>query len=282
MTRYNPPPFSKREYWDDRFKKEKTFDWLLPAHTLDAPILEALAASNSVAPRLLHIGCGTSTLSFHLRTLVESPDQIHNTDYSSVAVDAGARWEEESFQKPTGDNAHEHRMSWSTLDLLCPTSIGDLRQKGQLYDIIVDKSTSDAISCGDDLEIALPYVFCTSIDLPSGAPARRTMHPLHLLAVHLAALARPGARWIVLSYSAERFPFLPPFPYTQQDGLLEPDIEKEGFPHPAKLWRLEKKEALEAVGDGASDADAKGHGIVHKPKVSNWLYVMSRTDVVLV
>ncbi|KAI4856660.1 hypothetical protein E4T45_01873 [Aureobasidium sp. EXF-8846] len=170
-------------------------------------------------PQVSHIGCGSSALSMQLRDLVGSPQQIHNVDYSEVVVE----------------------------------------KNRQRYDMIVDKSTSDAISCSEDVLVALPYHFKTNGSSQVSQPTERKVYPLHVLAVNLAFLARPGCSWVVLSYSADRFSYW-------NDGH-----NAEGMPHPSELWRLERHEKIEQ----SPDPD----DTVHRPPVMHHLYILRRTDV---
>ncbi|OJD37703.1 endothelin-converting enzyme 2-like protein [Diplodia corticola] len=347
----DPPPFARPDYWDQRFTKNPSaFDWLLPANCLDGVIVEALDHASSPSnprPRLLHIGCGTSALSLHLRSHVDDPRQVHNTDFSRVAVELGAQWERDVFEPdaptareetgaPKQDDAatpppdpvdettagaeggregaaenpadhHPPRMQWSTLDLLSLPSIAALAHR---YDIVVDKSTCDAISCGDDVPVPLPYHIqprsapppsasspdpssssspspspsssnsstTTATSSPSSPPSSMvTIHPLHILALHLALIVPPGGRWLALSYSPHRFPFFEPFPARVDEGRLDKELLERGFVHPGRLWRLERKEMVE-VEEGEGDEDGGGR-LVHRPKTAHWVYVLVREGV---
>jgi hypothetical protein len=95
------------------------------------------------------------------------------------------------------------------------------------------------------------------------------IHPVCILAVHLAALTRPGGSWIAFSYSATRFDCL----YNDEDadeGYVETK-RKRMIPDPAKLWKMEEKE--ERV---VNDVVVEG---VCRPKISHWLYVLQRTEL---
>ena len=48
--------------------------------------------------QVLHVGCGTSDCSV-LRGLVENPRQIHNVDFSEVAVEVGESRDEKFVSK---------------------------------------------------------------------------------------------------------------------------------------------------------------------------------------
>ncbi|KAF2084487.1 hypothetical protein K490DRAFT_49130 [Saccharata proteae CBS 121410] len=281
---HKPPPFSTLEYWDERFTENSSaFDWLLPPNSLDAPIVQALNSCKGDKPTIMHIGCGTSVLSLHLRAHVEDPQQIHNVDFSRAAIELGARWEQqlsEANDRPqkSSEDTKLPRMRWSVADLLSLPSIIDLSLDGsEKYDVIVEKSTSDAVACGEDVSIPLPYPLRSVWHFDSSFPKRSGLvHPCHILAAHLAFLSKPGATWIAISYSSNRFPFLPPYPSSNEEGRLSQEIVANGFPHPATLWNLVRKEQVEAP-----DAKANGEhdeNFVHRPKVSHWLYVLVRTN----
>jgi EEF1A lysine methyltransferase 4 len=292
-----PPSFADQEYWDLRFRKDPcTFDWLLPASVVREVVAGVLEKAPS--PRILHIGCGTSELSFHLRFLVPKAGQVCNVDYSPAAVEAGIMAEVDRMVAE--GKSHEDRMDWRQVDLLSGTAVEGLMAtyKGSgageggpfgpgLFSVIVDKSTSDAISCGEDVKVELPYRFRTETPQgPQDALIRSTasVHPLHVLAIHLAALAVPGeGRWIAISYTDDRFPFFPPFPRSKADGLLDEAITSRRFPHPGVLWRLEDKwkvkipQEIVGIREGVS-GDGDG---VKRPEVFHWVHVLGRTDVTL-
>ncbi len=274
-------------------KNKLTFDWLLSPEVLDAPILEALAAF-SCPVQIHHIGCGTSSLPLRLRQLVEDPQQVHNTDFSQQAIEIGERLERDalaqddrSFGTPDSAPAHPHNeshitrslstMRWSRLNLLSLDQI--LSLKGP-YHITIDKATCDSIACGDDVPVVLPYPLQPTLwQTPLTPPAPRTeakVHPLHLLAVHLAYLTPCGGFWIALSYSDHRFPYWPPYPKTADEGLLLQDIVEAGFMHPGSLWRLQSHDTLDAP-----EVERKGDHVVHGPRITYNLYVMVRTDVAI-
>jgi hypothetical protein len=254
-----PHSFGDVEYWNNRFTKEEQFDWLADFTVLE-PWLEkatAVRSGQNEKPQILHIGCGSSALSIQLRDLVESPKQIHNVDYSSIVIERNRQREIELLDS---SEATFEPTSWSTLDLLSASQILDLAASGERYDIIIDKSTSDAISCGEDVMIELPY---QTSNLPTTqlkhSRTTKTMFPLDLLAHHLAYLANPGCRWIVLSYSSSRFSH-----WDDRDNT-------EGLSHPLELWDMERHEKIEQPSD-PKDA-------VHRPPVMHHLYILRRTDV---
>ncbi|KAI4854902.1 hypothetical protein E4T45_03671 [Aureobasidium sp. EXF-8846] len=238
------PSFGDLEYWNKRFTKEDEFEWLADFTVLE-PWLKREITQRS-RPQVLHIGCGSSALSMQLRDLVDSPQSIHNVDYSEVVVEKDRQREHELL---LGSKASTEPCRWSTLDLLYVSQVLDFGKSNGGYDMIVDKSTSDAISCSADVLLDLPYRLNTKHS--SRFPQSVQVYPLHILAINLACLARPGCSWVVLSYSADRFSYW-------NDGH-----DAEGLPHPSELWILERHEKIEQ----SPDPD----DTVHRPPVMHHL-----------
>lgn len=161
--------FEKQAYWRDRFSRETTFEWLVASQDLMAvidPVLPDLFISP--ASSVLQLGFGTSDLQNHFRQ--RGFDDVTNVDYEPLAVERGRSLEKEAF----GDV----RMAYLVADVTqLPGAAGLTRKR---YDLIIDKSTADAICCG-------------------GEEALRRM------ANGVRGLLAPGGVWISLSYSAFRY-----------------------------------------------------------------------------
>lgn len=277
----NPPPsFGSQAYWDKRFTSNADpFEWLEEPNALDSYLADALNSCQADKPEILHIGCGTSLLSFHLRSHVDRPGQIHNLDYSDVAVQIGKAREEEIYQceseqsRGTTGVADTRCMRWDVVDLLDYKSV--LRTcKRASYAVVVDKSTADAIACCEDIPVQLPYPVAIRsydpLELDS-TELNELIHPLAVMAVNLALVTKPGARWIALSYSKERFDILDTSSDMVPKGIA--------FPHPADLWRLVQRGEIEDVEWPAQAG--KDVSVTHRPKVCNTVYVLERTDTPL-
>jgi hypothetical protein len=265
------PSFGSQDYWNQRFAKETApFDWLSAPDALDPFIHEALQDVEDVNPQILHIGCGSSLLSQHLQSHVETPQQVHNVDYSTVVIEAEKKRELESTNKDV-----TACMRWDAVDLLDHASLVEACDRNA-YSIVVDKSTSDAISCADDVVCPLPYPLTTRVEVAgcrqvAVEPKEIPAHPLHVMAVHLAFVTKPGARWISLSYNSERYPFLEGEPAkTEEDGTAD-----TGIPDPRLLWTVVGKHQIEAKEQG------DGNGVTHRPKVYHWLYILQRSSAPL-
>ncbi|KAJ4323070.1 hypothetical protein N0V94_002094 [Neodidymelliopsis sp. IMI 364377] len=267
------PPFGSQDYWDQRFAKNPTpFDWLSEPTALDPFVGEGLRAAREEEPRILHVGCGSSLLSQHLKTHVKHAQQVHNVDYSEVVIDLERKRDREQIS----GGQREALMRWDAVNLLNHKSLLAVCGLSE-YSIVVDKSTSDAISCADDVICPLPY----GISTRSADTARRIevepkeipVHPLQVMAVHLALVTKPGARWISLSYSSERYPFLE----GQVASVDEDGTAVTGIPDPRLLWTVTDKQQIEAK----EQENGSGNGVTHRPKVYHWIYVLQRTNVPL-
>jgi hypothetical protein len=286
--------FGDPEYWDRRFENDvEPYDWLQDEHIFDEPIkarLQQRGADPHADPSILHIGCGSSKLSLRLRELASDPRQVLNVDVSEAGVRLGRCMERTQFGKqcatesPNGEHSAERRgtadtsMCWATVNLVDVADIVALAAShGRDFTLVADKGTSDALACAYDVPIQLPYRITPSgsyCEVAQGSIGSASIHPVQLLAVHLAFLCRPGAWWIALSFSNDRLPFL--CPGVARDGH-DPPSPKDlhiGFPDPADLWKLVRKEAVEA-----SPEPPTTHGTpVHRPTVTHTIYILERTD----
>ncbi|CAO2650784.1 Nn.00g020760.m01.CDS01 [Neocucurbitaria sp. VM-36] len=268
------PSFGSQEYWNTRFTLNvDPFEWLEAPDALDSAITDALRATDDCKPTLLHVGCGTSLLSYHLRAHVKDPRQIHNLDYSDVAVSLGKQREHDLHGARRGENS-EVFMRWDTVDLLDHTSLL-AACKPCAYAAIIEKSTSDAIACSEDVYIPLPYPIAVRSYAPIDLDLRQSsepIHPLYVMAVNLALVAKPRARWIALSYSNDRFPFV--------DASSNTGLEAHKFPDPHTLWKLVEKREVGGAEQEPPESTVD-NVVTHRPKVLNWIYVLERTDVPL-
>lgn len=319
-----PPPFESKDYWSKRFATETEFEWLAEPEQLETTILEVLQKlqgnqsvhrtlglsnrSDATAIKadrklnVLHIGCGSSKLIFHLlqnpciqKSLGEGT--VVNVDYTAEAIELGQTEEIKFWHelKREGTKVNPLSMRWMTADLLNGDDIRYLAEvAGEdgngFFDLILDKGTCDAICCGPDLKFETPHSVrahdltakMRGIDLPDGNrevkhppnPARRS--PLDLLAFNLAVITRPGALWVVVSYSAERFSSF-------EDQSPKQEIEHspcgdhsnwQSF-DPGILWNVVRKAEIDP---GSAEVE-ESPTIVHRPKVTHSLYLLRRTDM---
>ena len=258
------PEYHEASYWDSRFQHNPTpYEWLVSPAFFEPHITAAIEASRSPRPKILHIGCGSSELSYHLPKYVKRPSQVTNVDFSQEALDLGRKGD--SRLKP---------MKWKYMDLTdhehVAHMLGDPMKDEGMFNVIIDKSTIDAVACGWPKPLHICHHEWLDGQPNHGVTVREgplTNLPLPcLMAVHLALLARPGCRWVCVSFSAERFDFL-------KDPLVLDERKAKLIPMTAgDLWWLEKKEAIEI-----EEYDYEGTtGTVHKPKVFYWLYILKR------
>ncbi|KAK4685048.1 hypothetical protein P7C73_g5107, partial [Tremellales sp. Uapishka_1] len=184
MTNFLTPAtdFSSATYWSSRFETERSigFEWLVPSSVI-LPII--LSQVNSLPPaavlRVLHFGCGTSSLGSELANVLSRGPSLPNQKTHIVDSD----YVDPSLL-PTSSFANTEYVTYSTVqqDLLSPTYVLDPEER---YDLLIDKSTADAISCG---------------------PIIGGYEPIQVLCTNLASFTKPGGRWISISYSENRFP----------------------------------------------------------------------------
>lgn len=285
-----PPSFGLQQYWNDRYTKApKAYDWLNHADVLDGDLDKALKSWQLPFPRILHIGCGNSELSFDLRLKVRDPAQIHNIDYSAVVIEWGrdrektmfdSRWDDasDSAEAPSASQATMPMMEWDEVDLLSLQSIITSCPLGA-YAVIIDKSTCDSLACTSTTELSIPYFLYTAHDedisfLDITKSYAGTANAVQVLAVHLALLAAPKATWIAYSYSSTRFWFLDPN-RQERDNINAPLALHSGLPDPRDLWTMtEHREIIRPYGTTGETTSGQA-GDTH------FIYIMQRTDVAL-
>ncbi|KAJ0272482.1 hypothetical protein COL940_010442 [Colletotrichum noveboracense] len=125
-----PADFDKQSYWGERFASEVTFEWLTQSATFMSIVDPYLAKLEDAAP-ILQLGFGTSDLQNHFRQ--RGFQNVTNVDFEPRAIDRGRMLEKQVF----GDV----KMRYLVADV---TQL----QLPDKYDLVVDKSTVDAVSCG--------------------------------------------------------------------------------------------------------------------------------------
>ncbi|KAI1746063.1 S-adenosyl-L-methionine-dependent methyltransferase [Xylaria scruposa] len=158
--------FERQSYWHSRFAHEESFEWLTSSTTFMSFIKPRLTSSR--AQRILHLGSGTSDLHTHLRA--EGYEDVVNVDYEPLALSRGREIEARVF----GDV----RTRYVIADITRLSSCAELT--GEMFDVVVDKSTVDAVSCGGEAAV-----------LKMASSVRECL--------------APGGVWISMSYSAVRF-----------------------------------------------------------------------------
>ena len=281
-----PPNYESESFWNTRFKSESHFEWLGNGQETIIPGVHHYLEehrSRRLPPRTLHIGAGTSTLSQNILRAYHEVYSDHegldgvvvNTDFAEEAVVRG---------RQTGE-AVKGEARWERVDLLSWNDCKGLVESFQpeedegeerLFEIVVDKSTSDAISCGGDVSFRKetltkdgqklsthPLILKIVSQVDGDVPL--VLEPLEILALHLASLVKPGGVWIALSYSSHRFPFLATTESHVKEG-------KEGMSNLLAVSRFWETEKVEQV-------DAPSGGNAHAPVIQHHLYTLRRTNV---
>ena len=281
-----PPNYESESFWNTRFKSESHFEWLGNGQETIIPGVHHYLEehrSRRLPPRTLHIGAGTSTLSENILRAYHEVYSDHegfgsvvmNTDFAEEAVARGRQT----------DEAVKGEVRWGRVDLLswndCKGLVESFQPKEdegekRLFEIVVDKSTSDAISCGEDVSFCKETLTKDDQKLSThplilklvsqvDSDVHLVLEPLEILALHLASLVKPGGVWIALSYSSHRFPFL----------TTKENLDKEGKEAVSDLlavsrfWEIEKVEQV----------DAPSGGNAHAPVIQHHLYTLRRTNV---
>lgn len=97
-----------------------------------------------------------------------------------------------------------------------------------------------------------------------------------MLAVNIAYMTSPGARWIALSYSSGRFEH---WWAERREENAPQNAAKPALVSPKMLWQLESVIIVDVAEEEA--VGGKQNDFVHRPKILHYLYVLVRTDVVL-
>lgn len=191
---------------------------------------------------ILHFGCGTSSLGPDLSRLLQAEGvqaQIVDADYVAEAIktDTGGL----SAQHGASDMDGRAGIPLISLNVLDRDRLADTAPGGG-WDLLIDKSTADAISCGASVQ---------------------GVEPIHILCDNLSGVTRPGGRWLCISYSASRFDHL---------KSLAEDSENRG-------WRLLSVSPVNGAFTGDPtivDSEKGGKRVVYAPETNVWAYVLER------
>lgn len=123
------PNYGDPAYWEKRYQEQegRTFDWLENYETLK-PILKELI---TVESKILILGCGNAELGEDMYK--DGYTHIDNIDISTVVI--------QQMKERTLDYS---TMTWTVMD------VRDLKFNSNNYDLVIDKSTIDALLCGDN------------------------------------------------------------------------------------------------------------------------------------
>ena len=125
------PNYGDIKYWEDRYKSAEngTFDWLENYSSLK-DIISSLNI-NKETGQILNLGCGNSEFSEHM--YCDGYKNIKNIDISHNVIKAMSE-----------RNKDKEGMIYEVMD------VRDLKYEDNTFDLAVDKSTIDALLCGDN------------------------------------------------------------------------------------------------------------------------------------
>lgn len=240
-------------YWETRFstdpREQFGFEWLSPSTTLLSLLTPSLL-SRTPPPRILHIGVGTSNLSLdivrHLRETgyddwKDRAERIVNVDFAERSVEF-QRQAEKKFLEETGEEHEGDLMRYEVVDLMDWAQVAGLG-KGELFDVVLDKSTTDSISTGEDVP------FTSLLQSQTAHPAMahlskqrqgldvRGVAATQMLGTHLGAIVKPGGVWLCHSYSSDRWDDV--IPAIKEEGTDEAWPWKEVSRTPVPVQSLD-------------------------------------------
>lgn len=114
--------FKLHSYWEDRFSKEESYEWLGSWEKVRKQVLPHLSADS----RILIVGCGNSSFSADIYD--EGFENIVNIDFSSTVI-----------EKMKQINRHRTKMEWLVMDMTL-MSFPD-----SVFDLVIDKAAMDAL-----------------------------------------------------------------------------------------------------------------------------------------
>ena len=125
------PNYGNASYWEERYKScdDSTFDWLENYATLK-DIISSLNIPKETG-RILNLGCGNSEFSENM--YCDGYKNINNIDISKNVIKIMSQ-----------RNKDKEGMTYEVMD------VRELKYENNYFDLAVDKSTIDAILCGDD------------------------------------------------------------------------------------------------------------------------------------
>ena len=165
------PNYGDPQYWEERYTNVYTsaessiFDWLEDYETLKEIITQTKIPKTA---KILNIGCGNSAMSEKMYD--DGYTNIINIDISHTVI---------KYMKER--NKNREGMEWLVMDVMDMKSIPD-----NSIDLVIDKSTIDALLCGNDSDINVAKMIkevqrvlkCNRdyMIISYGAPENRLMH----------------------------------------------------------------------------------------------------------
>jgi len=220
--------YGSAAYWEERYRLDSSsFDW----YTGYGGLRSLLTSSISRDARVLHVGCGTSSLAELMRD--DGYTSLLNVDSSRHAIEAmrARAGEREGFL-------------WEVVDAVAmPYDAG-------AFDAVIDKGTLDALLCGEDstkrAERMCKEVRLKRKSMLERADARSTTTRTHEHArpAQIRRVLSPGGVFLLVSHGAPglRLCFLSTL-------LLDWTVEHKELPKPV-LSKRDTGEGGDAPTDG--------------------------------
>ena len=125
------PNYGDITYWEQRYKDSEytTFDWLENYPTLKEIIISLNIPKET--GKILNLGCGNSEFSENMYD-----DGYHNIKNIDISQNVIKLMTERSKDRP--------EMTYEVMD------VRDIKYESNFFDLAIDKSTIDALLCGDD------------------------------------------------------------------------------------------------------------------------------------
>ncbi|KAF9884735.1 hypothetical protein FE257_001297 [Aspergillus nanangensis] len=255
--------YDEATFWDEKFANNQDVgEWLNSGDAIIAAAMSDLDHRGPVQenrPKVLHLGPGISKLGTKLRdsliTRGWAGNGIVNADFSTEAVRLGKISERE---KPPSAAMH-----WVHVDLRSWTDVAGSLGPFAPFEIILDKSTSDAIATSGPATFSSAepphnnnnnnnndnnHTICPTVREILDVHGNISLSPVELLALHLVPVTEKGTVWVTLSYSSTRF---------------------DNLPHLEAYWTVISRTSLKAP-------QGRTSSFAYAPDVSHWLYVLRR------
>jgi hypothetical protein len=231
-----PIDYSSQSYWESRLAKEREtgYEWLVPT-SLILPIISEHGITTSHCTQILHFGCGSSFLGHELQSAFGRKVKVTDADYAATGLRPNIVGPHDCSRSP-------EEVPLLDLDVLSlPSVVAASPAEG--WDLLVDKSTADAISCGPPCGQS------------KGSPSDDAeQEAIEVLCRNLAQVTRPAGRWVSISYSSERFDFL---------------SARHDLP-----WRVTHKLPVRLI----SPTTVRSKDIVYQPEAGVWAWVLERVE----
>jgi SAM-dependent methyltransferase len=117
--------YGTKDYWEERYSKEKDYEWLLSYEQLASQLTPFLQQPTS---RILMLGCGNSPFSADMYDA--GYHNIVNIDYSETVISAMKK--RHCSERPA--------MEWGVMDMTDLSELAD-----ETFDVVIDKATMDAM-----------------------------------------------------------------------------------------------------------------------------------------